>query len=111
VREEKDENMRTPIQVKQLPAKETHGEVESGSLRESEKGAERRYPTRKRKVPEEWFRANMASDAQRGPTGPTLEAKSGLEKGPDVDRVGVISPQERGSHRASTGLVERIMCG
>jgi hypothetical protein len=34
----------------------------------------------------------MAVDAQRGPTGPTLEAKNGLEKGPVVDCVGVVDP-------------------
>jgi hypothetical protein len=43
---EKDENLQIPIQVKQIPAKENHGEVETGSHGESDKGAERRYPTR-----------------------------------------------------------------
>jgi hypothetical protein len=41
----------------------------------------------------EWFPANMALDAQSGPTGSTLEAKIGLKKGPDVDRVGVVVPR------------------
>jgi hypothetical protein len=70
--------------------------VETGSHGESDKGAERRYSTRERKVLEEWFRANMVLDAQRGPTGPTLGAKSGLEKGPGVDCMGVVnSTRER----------------
>jgi hypothetical protein len=90
---EKDENLQTPIQVKQIPAKETHGGVETGSHGESDKGAERRYPTQERKVPEGWFRANMAAGVQRGPTGPKFETKNGLEKGPVVDCVGVVDPR------------------
>jgi hypothetical protein len=89
---EKDENMQTRIRLIQTPAKEAHGEVETGRPGDTEKGAERRYPSRERKLPGEWFRTYMAANAQSGPTGPTLEAKEGLKKGPDVDRVGVVNP-------------------
>jgi hypothetical protein len=34
----------------------------------------------------------MAAGVQRGPTGPTLETKNGLEKGSVVDCVGVVDP-------------------
>jgi hypothetical protein len=53
--------------------KEADEEVKTRRHVETEKGAERRYPSRERKLPAEWFRANMASDAQRGSTGPKLE--------------------------------------
>jgi hypothetical protein len=105
VRGEKDENIQTPIRTIQTPAKEAHEGVETGRPEETEKGAERRYPSRERKLPAEWFRANMASDAQRGPTGPTLEAKRGLKKGPNVHCVRVVPPtrerQPPSKHRAS----------
>jgi hypothetical protein len=45
VREEKDENMQTPIWATQTLVKETHGEVETGRFKETEKGAEWRYPS------------------------------------------------------------------
>jgi hypothetical protein len=51
--------------------------------------------------------ANVAVDAQRGPTKPTLEAKNGLEKNPDVDRVGVVnsgSGPTRPTSEAEMGL-------
>jgi hypothetical protein len=80
VREEKDENIQTPIRAIQTPAREIYGEVETRRPGKSDKGAKRRYPTRERKVPKEWFRENMASNAQKGPTGPTLDAKIGMEK-------------------------------
>jgi hypothetical protein len=53
VREEKDENMQTPIRVTETPAKETYREVETGRPVDTEKGAERRYPSRERKLPAE----------------------------------------------------------
>jgi hypothetical protein len=109
VQEEKNENMQTPIRVTQTPAKETHGEVETGRPMETEKGAERRYPSQERKLPAEWFGANMASDAQRGPTGPTMEAKIGLEKGPDVNCVGVVTPtRERQPSKHGTSRTEKV---
>jgi hypothetical protein len=43
-------------------------------------------------MPGEWFRANMAADEPRVSTGPTMEAKNGLEKGRVVDCVGVVDP-------------------
>jgi hypothetical protein len=76
----------------QTPAKEAHKDLEPGGSGEAEKGAERRYPTRERKVPGEWFRANMAADAPKVFTGSTMEAKNGLEKGQVVDCVGVVDP-------------------
>jgi hypothetical protein len=40
----------------------------------------------------------MAADAQSEPTGPTLGAEEGLEKGPGIDCMRVVNRQERGSH-------------
>jgi hypothetical protein len=57
-------------------AKEADGEMETMRPGETKKGAERRYPSRGRNLPGEWFRANMAAGVQRGSTGPTLETKT-----------------------------------
>jgi hypothetical protein len=50
-------------------AKESDGNMETGRPGETEKGAERRYPSRARNLPGEWFRANMAAGVQRGLAG------------------------------------------
>jgi hypothetical protein len=83
--------MQTPIRVIQTSAEEAHGQMESGRPGGTEEGAERRYPTRERKLPGGWFQANITDDALSGPTRPTLGAEDSLEKGPDVDRMGVVN--------------------
>lgn len=64
---EKDENTHKPTWVIQTPTKEARGEVDTGRLEESEKGAERRYPTRERNLSGKCFQKNMADkDGKHG---------------------------------------------
>jgi hypothetical protein len=83
--------------------------MEPGGSGESEEGAERRYPTRERRVPGEWFRANMAADMQKVSTGSTMEAENGLKKGPIVDCASAVEPKREAAPEPQT--YEKALAG